>query len=175
VVSLSPPFPCQIVDLDSDCPLPFPDRSFDVVVCLETLEHVHDTDHLVLEIRRVLKPSGYAILSVPRIDGFLTVAMLLLGYLPPAIECSVRRRYGSPPPCGRVSGHVSHFTRRSLLELMGACGFDVDAEAQAGIYSGWKLATPGRLPLLRALPLRFLASLRVKQDDLIVRVRPRSA
>jgi hypothetical protein len=70
---------------------------------------------------------------------------------------------------------VSHFTRRSLLELVDACGFDVDAEAQAGIYSGWRLATPGRLPWLPALLLRFLASVRIKQDDLIVRIRPRSS
>src|SRR5262245_344892 len=34
-------------DLDEHDTLPFEDRSFDVVTCLETLEHVHDTDHLV--------------------------------------------------------------------------------------------------------------------------------
>ena len=90
-------------NLDSSEPLPYADASFDVVTCLETIEHVHDTDHLAREVRRLLKPSGYAVLSVPRIDGLLTVAMLALGMQPPAIECSLRRRYGSPEAGGRVS------------------------------------------------------------------------
>ena len=52
--------------------------------------------HLVREIRRVIKPDGNAVLLVPRIDGLLTVTMLALGLQPPAIECSLLQRYGSP-------------------------------------------------------------------------------
>jgi 2-polyprenyl-3-methyl-5-hydroxy-6-metoxy-1,4-benzoquinol methylase len=69
----------RAVNLDSDECFPFPDATFDVVTCLETLEHVHDTDHLVREISRVLKHDGYAVVSVPRIDGFLTAICSRLG------------------------------------------------------------------------------------------------
>jgi len=161
----------RAVNLDSDERLPFPDASFDVVTCLETLEHVHDTDHLIREIRRVLKDDGYAVLSVPRIDGILTVTMLAFGLQPPAIECSLLRRYGSPEAGTRVSGHVSHFTRRALEQLVVAQGFRVDAFAQASIYSAWRLASQ-RPALWKRLPLWVLSHVPFKQDVQIVRLRP---
>ncbi len=161
----------RTANLDSNEPLPFPDATFDVVTCLETLEHVHDTDHLVAEIRRVLRPAGYAVISVPRIDGWLTVSMLALGLQPPAIECSLRRRYGSPETGARVSGHVSHFTRRALEELLGAQRFTVEAFAQASIYRSWRLATE-RPPLWKRLPLWALSHVPFKKDVQLVRVRP---
>jgi 2-polyprenyl-6-hydroxyphenyl methylase/3-demethylubiquinone-9 3-methyltransferase len=39
--------------------LPFPDQSFDLVYCCDTLEHVTDTDRAVAEAVRVLRPGGY--------------------------------------------------------------------------------------------------------------------
>lgn len=161
----------RAVNLDSGERLPFPDATFDIVTCLETLEHVHDTDHLVREIRRVLKDDGYAVLSVPRIDGLLTVTMLALGLQPPAIDCSLLRRYGSPEAGTRVSGHVSHFTRRALEQLLVAQGFRVDAFAQASIYSGWLLASQ-QPALWKRLPLWVLSQVPFKQDVQIVRLRP---
>jgi len=158
-------------NLDSAECLPFPDASFGVVTCLETLEHVHDTDHLVAEIRRVLAPTGYAIISVPRIDGIVTIAMLALGMQPPAIECSLRRRYGSPESGARVSGHVSHFTRRALGELVSSHRFRVESFAQAGIYKSWRLASE-RPSLWKAVPLWALSRIPFKQDVQIVRLRP---
>ena len=38
---------------------------FDTVVCLDLLEHVHQRDLLLTEIRRALKPGGTMLLSVP--------------------------------------------------------------------------------------------------------------
>jgi len=47
--------------------IPHPDAAFDVVVCTETLEHVSDARATLREIRRVLRPDGRLLLSVP--DG----------------------------------------------------------------------------------------------------------
>jgi SAM-dependent methyltransferase len=159
-------------NLDSSAPLPFDSATFDVVTCLETLEHLHDTDHMVSEIRRLLRPGGYAILAVPRLDGLLSIAMLAVGLQPPAIECSLRRRYGAPGSPERVSGHVSHFTRRALYELLRANGMEVKAFAQASLYEAWRNATPAPPPLWQRLPLWALSKIPVKQDDLLVRVHP---
>jgi len=45
--------------------LPFPDNSFDVVVSLETIEHLNNPSQFLKELRRVLKKNGTAIISCP--------------------------------------------------------------------------------------------------------------
>jgi 2-polyprenyl-3-methyl-5-hydroxy-6-metoxy-1,4-benzoquinol methylase len=158
-------------NLDASAPLPFDSASFDVVTCMETLEHLHDTDHIVSEIGRLLRPDGYAVVAVPRLDAVLSIAMLTLGFQPPAVECSLRRRYGSPGSSPRVSGHVSHFTRRALYELVAANGLTVDAFAQASIYSAWRHSMERPPPLWQRLPMWALSKIPVKQDELLVRIQ----
>ena len=124
-------------DLNSGAPLPHPDAHFDVVVCIETLEHVLPTDRLVSEIHRVLKPGGVGIIDVPRLDSFLNLGLLLLGYQPPGIECSRERRYGSINQGSVLTGHVAYFTRRALHEMLEAAGFRILDARQVGQRSGW--------------------------------------
>lgn len=38
--------------------LPYPDAQFDVVVCVDVLEHVQDLNRVLAEVARVLKPDG---------------------------------------------------------------------------------------------------------------------
>lgn len=45
--------------------LPFPDASFDAVLCTEVLEHIPDPTETIREIHRVLKPGGRLILTLP--------------------------------------------------------------------------------------------------------------
>lgn len=45
--------------------IPHPDNSFDVVLAMDVLEHVSDDVKGILEIKRVLKPGGVAIIFVP--------------------------------------------------------------------------------------------------------------
>lgn len=45
--------------------LPFPDASFDFVFMVEVLEHVPSPYHTMGEVRRVLRPEGVYIVSVP--------------------------------------------------------------------------------------------------------------
>lgn len=47
--------------------LPFDDVSYDFVFASHVLEHIHNDNKAIEEIRRVLKPNGMAILSVPLI------------------------------------------------------------------------------------------------------------
>ncbi|MFZ5829412.1 MAG: coenzyme F420 hydrogenase/dehydrogenase beta subunit N-terminal domain-containing protein [Planctomycetota bacterium] len=58
-------FPDEVFESTNLHDLPFPDESQDVVVSLETLEHVPDPLHFLLECHRVLKPGGRLILSAP--------------------------------------------------------------------------------------------------------------
>lgn len=45
--------------------LPFPEKSFDVIIIADVIEHIDDEDKVMKEIRRVLKPQGYFIASTP--------------------------------------------------------------------------------------------------------------
>lgn len=45
--------------------LPFKDKSFDVVVCCETLEHISNYKKAIAEIIRVIKDSGKIIITTP--------------------------------------------------------------------------------------------------------------
>jgi SAM-dependent methyltransferase len=45
--------------------LPFPDASFDAVLCTEVLEHIPDPAETLREIHRVLKPGARLLLTIP--------------------------------------------------------------------------------------------------------------
>lgn len=67
--------------------LPYADQTFDIVVCVDVLEHVSDLNQVINEITRVLKPGGY--LAYDTINrnllarfATITLAEDILGILP---------------------------------------------------------------------------------------------
>jgi|SRR6266566_1019676 len=52
------------IDTSSE-PLPFADESFDLVICLETIEHMMNPYYALMEMRRVLRRGGRLVCSVP--------------------------------------------------------------------------------------------------------------
>lgn len=48
------------------CNLPFPNHSFDVILCNHVLEHIPEDTKALRELYRVLKPGGWGILQVPQ-------------------------------------------------------------------------------------------------------------
>jgi SAM-dependent methyltransferase len=53
------------VDFGDACSLPYADDRFDLVLATDVVEHVDRDDKALDEIRRVLKPGGYALITVP--------------------------------------------------------------------------------------------------------------
>jgi SAM-dependent methyltransferase len=45
--------------------IPYPDDSFDVILCVHVLEHVEEDRRAMRELARVLKPDGWALILVP--------------------------------------------------------------------------------------------------------------
>jgi SAM-dependent methyltransferase len=68
--------------------LPFPDATFDVIVSLDYLEHVHDDAAAMNEMRRVLKPGGLLLISTPT-----TGPTFLLNKIKPLIGLTIDK-YG---------------------------------------------------------------------------------
>ena len=52
--------PDQVADAHA---LPFPDNSYEIVICREVLEHVKDPAQVLSELHRVLTPGGTLLLS----------------------------------------------------------------------------------------------------------------
>jgi SAM-dependent methyltransferase len=50
---------------DAGVPWPLRDASYDVIVMLDVVEHLPDDALVMKELRRVLRPGGYAVVSVP--------------------------------------------------------------------------------------------------------------
>ena len=57
--------PYGVADVVSSEFLPFEDGSFDLVTCIEAFHYVEDPEHGVSEIRRVLRPRGAVVVTVP--------------------------------------------------------------------------------------------------------------
>jgi SAM-dependent methyltransferase len=87
-------FEARWLDVDVE-PLPFEDASFDVVVFTEVMEHLRFPHRALVEIRRVLKPAGRLIGSVPNAFRLRNRLRFLIGK-PFDIDPSHVRLYSAP-------------------------------------------------------------------------------
>jgi SAM-dependent methyltransferase len=101
-----------------DGSLPLEHRSVDLVWCSEVLEHVGDVAGLLVEVRRVLRPGGRLLATVPY-HGRVQAALI-----------SLTRFDAHFDPLGQ---HLRFFTRRSLERTLAAGGFEaIDVRPRGG-------------------------------------------
>lgn len=56
-----------LADVKADiCNLPFPDNSYDVILCNHVLEHIPNDTLAMKELYRVLKPGGWGVFQIPQ-------------------------------------------------------------------------------------------------------------
>jgi 2-polyprenyl-3-methyl-5-hydroxy-6-metoxy-1,4-benzoquinol methylase len=64
---------------DVSLSLHFQDKKFDIIILKDILEHIYNPIELLFEAKRVLKDSGYIILSLPNHFYFLFRLRILFG------------------------------------------------------------------------------------------------
>ncbi len=151
----------KFANLDSGR-IPFADGCFDAVFCGDVIEHIFDTERLLGEVRRVLKPDGFMVMSVPNVAAWYNRIIMLFGFIPVWVE-SASVHYVGNPFMDSGMGHVKAFTKRSALQLLALCGFravEVNGSSVRG-YGKWNRAVEGmwnradglfsRLPSLSSL------------------------
>lgn len=99
--------------------LPFKDNFFDLVICSEVLEHIHDHKAAVSETVRVLKPGKDLVVSVPR-------------YLPERICWTLSENYHNV-----ANGHIRIYKKKNLVDLLEKGGLK-----RWGVHFAHSLHTP---------------------------------
>lgn len=94
-------------------PLPFQTDEFDVVTCLEGIEHVFNPINLLAELIRVTRPTGRVYLSTPNIMNYYSRLQYLLtgtffGFCPAEIP---------DPDIQDLEGDLGHISPFRILKL----------------------------------------------------------
>ena len=98
--------------------LPFPDGSFDRVICAEVLEHIPDDRAAMAELARVLRPGGTMAITVPR-------------FFPELVNWALSDEYHLVP-----GGHVRIYRRSVIEQRLRGVGLRVSGHGFAhGLHS----------------------------------------
>lgn len=134
----------RVFEGDLDRPLAIADGTYGVVTSNQVIEHLADTDLLVSEIFRVLRPGGIAVVSTENLASWHNIAALVGGFAPFSAINYSNRIYplGNPISIHQGEGMALHdgmvhrriFTTTSLRELFAGHGFAVRGMWGAGYY-----------------------------------------
>jgi methionine biosynthesis protein MetW len=102
--------------------IPVGDRSLDIVILNQVLEHTKEVFFIFSEMSRVLKPGGLLILGVPNLAAWHNRLLLLLGRQPTSIEV--------------LGPHIRGFTLPSLRRFVETGGFFRVLAARGTHYYG---------------------------------------
>lgn len=118
---------------DANTEFPYDDCFFDVVVANQVLEHLYNTDGFFSEVRRILRPNGYAVISTANLSSLHNLAFMNIGMTPPGYHLS-EVQVGNFLRGMRTHGHVKLFTAAALRDLAEYHGFRVEKLVGCGIY-----------------------------------------
>lgn len=109
-----------------DAAFPFPSDTFDAVLFCEVLEHLQsDPVKVLVEIKRILKPSGHLILTTPNVARLENVCRLIAG-------TNIYDPYSGYGPYGR---HNREYNKDELARLLDYCGYDVETLFSADVHA----------------------------------------
>jgi ubiquinone/menaquinone biosynthesis C-methylase UbiE len=155
---------------DLNAPLPYKNCFFNIVHADQIIEHLVNIDLFLEEVRRVLRPDGYAILSINNLASWHSRFSLTLGMeaVPAHVSNEVKMDDASEPlqevhHPSQNDSRLLLFSFQGLAELCDYHGFWVERLTFAGYY-----------PLPPHLPPLTCKLDTVHAAFLIAKLRPRS-
>jgi SAM-dependent methyltransferase len=115
--------PAVLVGNASIYDLPFSDETFDAVLLSEILEHVDRDVDALSEVRRVLKPGGLAIITVPHANY-----PFWWDPINKTLETLFEMHISRGPLAGIWAFHVCLYTPEKLRKAALAAGFQIEEE-----------------------------------------------
>jgi SAM-dependent methyltransferase len=117
-------FECDVDHFDAERDIyPYPDASFDTVLCCELIEHLFaDPMHMMSEINRILTPGGHVLITTPNLGSLRAIAGILQGYHPSFFPAYIRPRREGEEPEAR---HNREYVPREIQYLLDDSGFGV--------------------------------------------------
>ena len=118
---------------------PVQDRSFDLVVASDIIEHLIDTDRFLKDIQGMIKPEGHIIITTPNLGWWLNRLRLLSGKPPwsfPGVSSTVQKDLMIDLNHIRINltDEWSHLFRHHGFRIEKIRGYRLN-----GCLSGWKL------------------------------------
>ena len=124
--------PDILCDLNYDS-IPLENKSFDVVVAGEVLEHLINPYRIVREFYRILKPNGIIIISVPNISSLVSRIRGLFGKLP--TSCCL------PSDENKLGKHINDFNIDILKDVLKKLNFKIEEITSNGLITNSRLIT----------------------------------
>lgn len=118
-----------------DDSIPFPDNEFDAVCAIDVLEHILDTETVLNEIHRVLKPGGHFLIATSELTRLKTLLITVVAF----------HRFFYP-----ASPHIRYFTKKNLADLLARKHFKWTAYQKNRTYLGF--IPRGQLVVAQAVP-----------------------
>ena len=118
--------------------LPFPDGSFDRLICSEVIEHVSDERVFISDLRRVLEPGGIAVFTVPNWNSRGTLwRRLLNGFRPFKFE--PLQTFSNEEIKNHGDAHLRQFSLPEFIALAESVGFKILYAGGASFIDGPKI------------------------------------
>ena len=123
--------------------LPFPNGTFDFLLCIDVLPHIPDPDVLMREVRRVLRPGGTLLIDVTNSNPLWTLAYPRYLGRRPGRWIEIWRGGGVLP---EWQARVRHHRRAELLFLLRRAGFRLTSMRSFGppLCPKWYLAVASK-------------------------------
>lgn len=126
----------NVIKADLNQPLPLPSDYFDLILCREVMQCLVDSDNLLRESHRLLKPKARFYICVPNLGSLHNRVLVLMGQQPSCIGASSNHIL-KIPVLGYVGGgrdSFRAFSPSAFKQMLTLYGFEIESYHGAGFY-----------------------------------------